>query len=98
MYIPTYGVVPNSSYIPAIYLNEKGFVKLDQKFRVGGYPDVFAIGDVSDLEPPQLICADRQSTHLAKNMVLVLTGKEIVEYKLGPKGMFPFLNSTFHSQ
>ncbi|KAH8425255.1 NAD(P)/FAD-dependent oxidoreductase [Aspergillus melleus] len=87
MYIPTYGVLPNSSYIPASYLDDKGFVKVDQQFRVSGQPNVFAIGDVSNLEPPQVMFVDKQSTHLAKNIVLVLGGKQPVEYKLGPKGL-----------
>lgn len=87
MYIPTYGVLPNTSYIPASYLNEQGFVKVDKQFRVGGQNNVFAIGDVSDFEAPQVMPVDKQSAHLVKNLVSILEGKEPIDYKPGPKSM-----------
>ncbi|MCJ1387733.1 hypothetical protein MMC18_000576 [Xylographa bjoerkii] len=82
MYIPTFGLTPNSSYLPATYLNANGSVMVDQYLRVKGAKDVWAIGDVSDVESWQFITCDRQSTHLAKNMVSIMNHKPPVPYKV----------------
>ncbi|GAM40048.1 hypothetical protein TCE0_034r12089 [Talaromyces pinophilus] len=89
LYIPTSGIVPNSSYIPDKYLNANGFVKVDEYFQVKGLENqhVWAIGDVSDLESPQLLVADRQSGHLAKNIGLILNNNAPLLYKGGMRGM-----------
>lgn len=92
LYIPTSGIVPNSSYIPDKHLNANGFVKVDEYFRVKGLENqhVWAIGDVSDLESPQLMVADRQSGHLAKNMGLILNNKAPLPYKEGMRGKLSY--------
>ncbi|MCJ1400479.1 hypothetical protein MMC11_003685 [Xylographa trunciseda] len=82
MYVPTFGLVPNSSYIPTSYLNANGSVMVDEFLRVKGAKDVWAIGDVSDIELPQFITCDRQSTHLAKNMISILSNKPLLPYKV----------------
>lgn len=90
LYIPTSGIVPNSSYIPDKHLNANGFVKVDEFFQVKGLENqhVWAIGDVNDLESPQLMVVDRQSGHLAKNIVLMLNNKAALPYKEGIRGKF----------
>ena len=87
MYIPTFGVTPNSSYVPAKYLNAEGFVIVDEYLKVKGAEDIWAIGDISDREPPQFMPADRQAAHLAKNIVLILSSKTPLPHKLGARGM-----------
>ncbi|TVY12656.1 Oxidoreductase ptaL [Lachnellula arida] len=82
LYIPTVGLVPNSSYVPAKHLNAEGFVVVDEYFGVKGAEDVYAIGDVCNVEPLQFIYTDRQSTFLAKNFVLILGGKPPLAYKV----------------
>ncbi|TVY88774.1 Oxidoreductase [Lachnellula willkommii] len=82
LYIPTVGLVPNSSYVPAKHLNAEGFVVVDEHFGVKGAQDVYAIGDVCNVEPLQFIYTDRQSTFLAKNFALILGGKPPLAYKL----------------
>ncbi len=85
MYIPSFGVKPNSSYLPAKYLDGNGFVAVDEYFQVRGAEEaVWAIGDISSYEPPQLIYSSRQSTHLAKNVVRLLSCKPQVAYKPDP--------------
>ncbi|KAF8847880.1 FAD/NAD(P)-binding domain-containing protein [Acephala macrosclerotiorum] len=85
MYIPTFGLVPNSSYIPSTYLNSDGHVLVDDYLRVQGLKDVWAIGDVSCLERPQFLTCDRQSAHVAKNLVLILKNQAPVEYKIATR-------------
>ncbi|EXJ89133.1 hypothetical protein A1O3_02197 [Capronia epimyces CBS 606.96] len=82
MYVPTFGLVPNSSYIPAQFLDAKGFVLVDEMLRVKGTEDVWAVGDVSAIEPAQFITCDKQSAHLAKNMTLILSNKTPLPYKV----------------
>jgi NADH dehydrogenase FAD-containing subunit len=91
MVISTYGVLPNSSFVPAQFLNDNGFIKVDEYFHVKDAEGVFAIGDVSDAEPPQFIFVDRQSTHIAKNIVLNLRGMVPQPYKVATSGtLLPF--------
>jgi NADH dehydrogenase FAD-containing subunit len=94
LYIPTSGIVPNSSYIPDKHLNANGFVKVDEYFQVKGLENqhVWAIGDVSDLESPQLLVADRQSGHLAKNIGLLLNNRAALPYKEGMRGKLPYFD------
>ncbi|KAN0099518.1 putative apoptosis-inducing factor [Hyaloscypha variabilis] len=87
VYIPTFGVIPNSSYIPNKYVNANGFVIVDDYLKVKGLEDVWAIGDVSDREPPQFMFADKQATYLAKNILLILSKKAPLPYKDGTRGM-----------
>jgi apoptosis-inducing factor 2 len=49
LYIPAFGLIPNSSYIPAKFLNPNGFVKVDEYLKVKGEGDVWAIGNLCDV-------------------------------------------------
>ncbi|CRG89245.1 hypothetical protein PISL3812_06281 [Talaromyces islandicus] len=89
LYIPTYGIVPNSSYVPSKYLNTDGFVVVDDYLKIKGLENqpVWAIGDVSDREAPQFMFVDRQSNHVVKSLFLALDNKDPVPYKMGITGM-----------
>lgn len=87
LYIPTMGLVPNSTYIPAKLLNSSGFVNVDEYLRVKDVEDVWAVGDVSAVERPQYVNTEKQSVHVAKNITLLLSNKQPVIYKVDPKHM-----------
>lgn len=89
LYIPTYGIVPNSSYVPSKYLNADGFIVVDDYLKIKGLENkpVWAIGDVSDREAPQFMFVDRQSNHVVKSVFLALEKKNPVPYKMGMTGM-----------
>jgi hypothetical protein len=91
LYIPTFGLTPNSSYIPAKFLNAKGLVVVDNYLKVKGAGDVWAIGDVADVDSLQFISCDRESAHLAKNIILLLSNKTPVPYKALTSSMIPFI-------
>jgi NADH dehydrogenase FAD-containing subunit len=82
IYIPTFGLTPNSSYLPTEFLDSKGYVVVDSYLKVLGAKDAWAIGDVSNCEWSQLIPANKQSAHLAKSIVLLLNNKTPLPYKL----------------
>jgi NADH dehydrogenase FAD-containing subunit len=82
LYIPSFGLIPNSSYLPTEFLDAKGYVVVDSYLKVVGAKDVWAIGDVSACEWSQLIPANKQSVHVAKSIVLLLNNKQPLPYKL----------------
>jgi len=48
LYVPAYGVLPNSSWLPSELLDEKKYINTDFKMRVeGAGPRVYAFGDVA---------------------------------------------------
>lgn len=80
LYLPTVGLTPNTSYIKPALLSPSGHISPDEYLRVKNVKDVWAVGDVSDIQTAQFIHVDAQSTHLAKNLDLVLSGKQPVPY------------------
>ncbi|KAK4551347.1 hypothetical protein LTR86_011222 [Recurvomyces mirabilis] len=83
LYVPTFGVVPNSSYIPRELLTATGYVIVDEYLKVKGVKDVWAIGDVADVEWAQWIYMNNQATHVAKNIVAALNERSPTPYKPG---------------
>jgi NADH dehydrogenase FAD-containing subunit len=83
LYLPTIGVIPNTEYVPKNLLDDKGQVVVDEYLKVKGAQDVWAAGDLTNLDFAQIIYAEKQATAAAKNLDLVLNGKEPVPYKSG---------------
>lgn len=79
-------MVPNSSFIPPALLDAHGYIKVDQYLAVEGREDVFAIGDVSNLEAPQFWFVNTQAGHMAKNLVQIMLGKPMIPYKASTTG------------
>ncbi|RFU35494.1 hypothetical protein B7463_g854, partial [Scytalidium lignicola] len=81
MYIPTFGLTPNSTYIPSKFLNDNGFVEVDEYLRVKGLKDVWAIGDVSAMEAKQYLPSRAQAFYLSKTFASILRNKLPTPYK-----------------
>jgi apoptosis-inducing factor 2 len=81
MYIPAFGLVPNSSYVPSEYLNANGYVMVDNYLQLSGAGPVWAIGDVCATEGSQYLPANNQATHAVKNILLTLNGQKMLPYK-----------------
>jgi len=81
MYIPTLGLIPNTSYIPTKFLNDDGYVVVDEFLKVKGASSMWAIGDASAIQPPQWLHMEAQSKHLVKNLILILNNKAPLPYK-----------------
>ena len=73
LYLPAHGIQVNTSFVPKKLLDEEGNVKLDSSMRVTGTSNVWAIGDVGNLEPKQLTVTDGQIIHLSSALHAVLT-------------------------
>lgn len=87
LYLQTLGLKANSSFLPKYLLNPKGEVILDECLRVKSVADVWAAGDIGDLQRNGWMITVAQSQHLAKNLDLTLKGKEPVAYKIPSKDM-----------
>jgi NADH dehydrogenase FAD-containing subunit len=81
MYIPAFGLLPNSAFVPSKYLNTDGFVTLDPYLKLKGTTNAWALGDVCDVEGMQALSCDRQSVYVAKSVVALLSGKNTMPYK-----------------
>ncbi|KAL5316849.1 hypothetical protein ACEPPN_015900, partial [Leptodophora sp. 'Broadleaf-Isolate-01'] len=81
LYLPTVGVLPNTEFVPKSLLNEDGDVCVDDYLRVKGVEGVWAAGDVVDIQPSQFVYMQKQAAALAKNLDLVINGREPVLYK-----------------
>ena len=97
MYIPAYGLQPNSSYVPSKFLDANGFVMVDEYLKVRGTEDIWAIGDVSNVEPCQFITCDKQSVYLAKHITIILKNEKPLPYKVATSSMLIlyYLTGTF---
>ncbi|RAH43543.1 NAD(P)/FAD-dependent oxidoreductase, partial [Aspergillus brunneoviolaceus CBS 621.78] len=76
VYIPTTGVLPNSSYLPREVLDEKGWVVVDEELRVHGpaVEGVWAAGDLT-AHPGRLAQrAGEQAGIVAHNLVVEISG------------------------
>jgi len=76
LYLPLFGVRPNTTFVPEHLLDDKGSIKLKHDLRVEGLTNVWGVGDVGNLEAKQLMRAEGQALHLADNLDAVLTGNE----------------------
>ncbi|KAK3939808.1 hypothetical protein QBC46DRAFT_387025 [Diplogelasinospora grovesii] len=77
VYLPTMGLVPNSEYIDAQYLDaQRRTVNVDDYFRVPGAEGVWAAGDIVCKPRAGFMITQKQAAGVAKNIDLVLKGKE----------------------
>lgn len=71
--------------MPKDLLNEKGEIVMDNYLRVKNAKDIWAAGDVIDLQRSQVVLTEAQAKALAKNLDLVLKESEPVLYKTDGK-------------
>ncbi|EOO03959.1 putative fad binding protein [Phaeoacremonium minimum UCRPA7] len=83
LYLPTMGLVPNSEYIDAKYLNEKKNVVVDEFFNVKNTKDVWAAGDIVGSPRCGFMITQKHAAGVGKNIVAALSGKPPVVVK-GP--------------
>jgi len=90
MYIPTFGLIPNSSYVPEKFLNDNRTVKVDEFLKVKDTENVWAIGDVSGIENSQYKTCDTQSAYVSKSITTILNKNTPNSYKEATR-MIPIL-------
>lgn len=87
-YLPTTGIVPNSSFAPSNMLDKDGYIKQTTFLQAEGYKNIFVIGDVGNLEDSKAKKAHSQAEHLIKIFPQYLKGGALSEYQVDDKPMF----------
>lgn len=67
--IPSYGITPNTNFLPASMLDARGYVKQTTRLRAEGHANIFVVGDVGNLQRPQGVHGDAQVVHLARALL-----------------------------
>ncbi|KAE9370961.1 FAD/NAD(P)-binding domain-containing protein [Stipitochalara longipes BDJ] len=89
LYLPLFGIKLNTNFVPATFLDPTGSIILDKMMRVTGTKNIWAIGDVGNLEPKQVTVIDAMIIHMSAALDSALTGMgEVKEYKLGKPMIF----------
>jgi NADH dehydrogenase FAD-containing subunit len=82
LHIPTYGLIPNTKFVPKEMLDQTGSVKVDKHMRSTEYPNIWAAGDVASVKFKSLLSATPMSDAMTANFISVAQGGEVVkEYK-----------------
>lgn len=74
-------VRPNTDWLPAELLDERGFVKVTPHLQVPGHPNVFAVGDVAATDPLRSSARNRGDGILANNVRASFAGKPLRSYR-----------------
>ena len=98
LFLPTFGVRPNTDFIQPKFLDDRKNLVLDLTLRVKGLANVWAAGDVGNLESKQMARMEPQAVHLSANLDAVLTGREdlVTEYSL-KTSIFIFVTQGKHT-
>ncbi|POR35924.1 Apoptosis-inducing factor 2, partial [Tolypocladium paradoxum] len=88
LYLPTTGLVPNTGFLPADFLDGRRYVDVDECMRVPAAQDVWAIGDVVSKPRASYLNTDAQAAGVARNIELVLQGKDQQVVKKPPVDIF----------
>ncbi|MFL6090251.1 MAG: FAD-dependent oxidoreductase [Aeromicrobium sp.] len=78
-------VRPNTDWLPAEFLDEQGFVRVDEHLRVAGRPGVYAIGDVAATDPLRNSARSRADGLLAHNVLAGLRGGALKSFRPAPR-------------
>lgn len=98
LFLPLYGVVVNTSFVPSQFLDWEGNLKLQPDMRVVGADNIWGIGDVGNLDPKQLIVLDAQIVHLQTALEAVVTGSgDAQPYQPGQKQIRLFSMGRRHA-
>ncbi|KAL7925275.1 hypothetical protein ACQKWADRAFT_283521 [Trichoderma austrokoningii] len=79
-YIPSTGLVPNSSFVPASLLDSRGYIKQTKALQAEGFDNIFVLGDVGNLEANKAGLASAQTIHLIKALPIHLKGGAMPVY------------------
>ncbi len=74
-------VRPNTGWLPAVMLDDDGFVRVTSELTVPGYPGVFAIGDVAATDPLRSSARNRADALLARNVRAWFDGGSLRSYR-----------------
>ncbi len=74
-------VRPNTGWLPADLLDERGFVRVTPQLQVPGHPEIFAIGDVAATDALRSSARNRADGLLANNIRAYLADKPLGAFR-----------------
>ncbi len=74
-------VRPNTDWLPAVLLDEQGFVRVTPELQVPGHPEVFAVGDVAATDALRSSARNRADGLIAHNVLAASAGKSLRSYR-----------------
>ena len=74
-------VRPNTGWLPAVLLDDRGFVRVTPELQVPGHPEVFAVGDVAATDALRSSARNRADGLLAHNVLAGFSGKPLRRYR-----------------
>lgn len=74
-------VTPNTAWLPAEMLDDRGFVRVEPTLRVSGFSDVFAVGDVAATDPLRTSARNRGHLLVARNIRAHLEARPLRDYR-----------------
>lgn len=88
LYIPAFGLTPNTSFLSAEFLTADNLIAVNANLNIPNHSEVWALGDVCNVEGMQLIHCDKQSSYVARTITTLLRGKTINPYKVATSREF----------
>ncbi|ORA15495.1 FAD-dependent oxidoreductase [Mycobacterium arosiense] len=74
-------VRPNTDWLPAELLDDRGFVRVTPQLRVPGHRGVFAVGDVAATDPLRSSARNRGDALVARNVLADFAGRPLRTYR-----------------
>ena len=87
LYLPTFGLAPNTEYLDAQYLDNRKNVVVDEFHRVKGAEHVWAAGDIVSVPRAGFMITRAQAGGVGRNVDLALAGKTPAPVK-GPMDVY----------
>ena len=81
LYLSCMGLFPNSEYLPAEYKDDRGYVLVDEYFRVREAPGMWACGDIVSKPRAAFVYTEKHAAGVAFNVENVLRNKDLVKVK-----------------
>jgi NADH dehydrogenase FAD-containing subunit len=86
LFLPTYGLIPNTEFLLQELLNAKDELILNQWLGVKNTKNVWAVGDVGNLQRNGYLITTAQADHLARSLDQLLRGDKPLPYKVPTSG------------
>lgn len=81
LHIPTWGITPNSEFLPKELLDNGGWVQTDKYLKTPTYSNVWALGDITHWGNRKLTTIEAMHDIVKVNLLATINGKSETEFK-----------------
>ncbi|KAF8250446.1 FAD/NAD(P)-binding domain-containing protein [Wilcoxina mikolae CBS 423.85] len=79
VHIPTFGLTPNTAFVPEDMLDETKSVKVDTHLRSVDYDNIWVAGDAASVKRKSIMAATPMREVMVANVVAAVEGREVVK-------------------